>query len=339
MIRLVKLLVWIVIILVGIFGYKYYSFINSATCYDGIGGVGYVTIKKGDTFKNAILYRYDSELFTKIYLKLNPPDFELQAGTYDIECWDIGSYIEQLKKPINESDEQVTFLEGWNIYDIDKTLAEKGLIESGAFTSYVTTVASFAGLKADYGFISDAETLEGFLYPDTYAINPNSFSIEDLVRKMLARFQNKVIDSGIISDMGSIEILDIITMASIVQKEANKADNPEEIAIIAGILKKRVDENWQIGADATICYAHGLATQDCGPSEVFKYLYDDNKYNTRVIEGMPMGPIANPEAEVIDATINSKSSPYYFYLHDNSGQIHYGETNADHERNKNQYLR
>ena len=87
---------------------------------------------------------------------------------------------------------------------------------------------------------------------------------------------------------------------------------------VPGILKKRVDENWQIGADATICYAHGLATQDCGPSEVFKYLYDDNKYNTRVIEGMPMGPIANPEAEVIDATINSKSSPYYFYLHDNS---------------------
>ena len=52
--------------------------------------------------------------------------------------------------------------------------------------------------------------------------------------------------------MGSIEILDIINMASIVQKEANKRDNPEEIALIAGILKKRAQEGWQIGADATL---------------------------------------------------------------------------------------
>lgn len=63
--------------------------------------------------------------------------------------------------------------------------------------------------------------------------------------------------------MGSIEILDVVNLASIVQKEANKADNPEELAIIAGILKKRLDEGWQIGADATICYPYKIATQDC----------------------------------------------------------------------------
>jgi cell division protein YceG involved in septum cleavage len=84
--------------------------------------------------------------------------------------------------------------------------------------------------------------LEGFLYPDTYAINPANFTIEGLVRKMLSNFQVKVIDSGILADMGSIEMLDIINMASIVQKEANKRDNPEEIALIAGILKKRAKE-------------------------------------------------------------------------------------------------
>jgi len=59
---------------------------------------------------------------------------------------------------------------------------------------------------------------------------------------MLGNFKLKVIDTGILSDMGSIEILNVINLASIVQKEANKADNPEEIAIVAGILKKRLDE-------------------------------------------------------------------------------------------------
>lgn len=127
-------------------------------------------------------------------------------------------------------------------------------------------------------------------------------------------------------------------MASIVQKEANKKDNPEEIAIIAGILKKRLDEGWMIGADATICYPYEIATQDCGPSEVLEYLYEKNEYNTRQMVGLPITPIANPEAEVIDATINSLDSAYYYYLHDNSGQIHYGITGADHERNKIRYI-
>lgn len=186
--------------------------------------------------------------------------------------------------------------------------------------------------------MADTETLEGFLYPDTYNINPNNFRVKDLVASQLQNFQRKVIDSGIITDMGSIEILDIINMASIVQKEANKADNPEELAIIAGILKKRLNEGWQIGADATVCYAHAIATQDCTPSEVLQYLYEKNEYNTRQMTGLPATAIANPEAEVIEATIQSKDSPYYYYLHDSTGQIHYGITDADHNRNKDSYL-
>lgn len=339
MLKILKLIIWIAIISGGIFYYQYNSFINKFTCIDTVEGTGYVEVKKGDTFRDAIKSRYNEELFTKIYLKLNPPDFELQVGLYDITCWDIWSFIEQLKTPINATDEKVTFLEGWNIYDIDQTLTNKWLITAWEFSNYVTDVSKFAWLKADYPFISDAETLEWFLYPDTYNINPNSFTVEGLVRKMLTNFQTKVIDSGIITDMGSIEIIDIINMASIVQKEANIKDNPEEIALIAGVLKKRLAEWWQIGADATVCYPFKISTQDCTPTEVLQYLYEKNTYNTRQMVGLPAGPIANPEASVIEATINSTSSEYYYYLHDNSGQIHYGVTNADHERNKNTYLR
>lgn len=54
--------------------------------------------------------------------------------------------------------------------------------------------------------------------------------------------------------------------------------------------------------------------------------------------GLPKGPIANPEAAVIQATIQSKDSDYYYYLHDGEGKIHYGVTNADHEANKAKYL-
>lgn len=300
---------------------------------------GYLEVEKGWNFRTALGQIYDNNFFIKLYLRENTPDFELQAGKYEIACGDISEIIESLRQPINETDEQITFLEGWNIYDIDITLSEAGLIESGTFSDFATDCEQFCSLKVDYTFIADASTLEGFLYPDTYAINPNNFTIWELVKKMLGRFQEKVIHSGIISDMGSIEILDTLTMASIVQKEANKRDNPEEIALIAGILKKRLDEGWQIGADATICYPYKIATQDCTPSKVLEYLYEKNDYNTRQMVGLPKWPIANPEAEVIEATLNSRDSKYYYYLHDNSGQIHYGVTGADHEANKNKYLR
>lgn len=299
---------------------------------------GYMTVEKGENFSSVLSEIFGNDLFVKLYLRQNPPDFGLQAGKYQIPSGTIEEIIDALKKPLNESDENITFLEGWNIYDIDKTLVSEWLIKAGAFVDFVTSCESFCPLKADYAFISDAETLEGFLYPDTYAVNPNSFTIENLVRKMLTNFQVKVIDSGILVDMGSIEILDVINMASIVQKEANKRDNPEEIALIAGILKKRAVEWWQIGADATVCYTHKIATSDCTPTEVLKYLYDKNDYNTRQIVGLPVWPIANPEAAVIEATMKSKDSAYYYYLHDNDGKIHYGVTNADHESNKQKYL-
>jgi len=111
----------------------------------------------------------------------------------------------------------------------------------------VTDCEYFCTHKYDIAFIADTETLEGFLYPDTYAINPNTFTIENLVGRMLRNFQTKVIDSGIISDMGSIEILDVINMASIVQKEVTfqgktDAEIFEEASKVAGILLKRQRE-------------------------------------------------------------------------------------------------
>lgn len=333
--RIIKLIIWILVIGGGILWWKYTQFQNAPLVTEES-----IIEINGGGFQSALTQAWASPLFTKYYLSRNTPNFQLQKGRYIIPAnATITIYIESLRTPLNESDEFITFLEGWNIYDIDKTLSERWLIEAGDFSNFATDCEQFCPLKAEYSFIADASTLEGFLYPDTYAINPTNFTIESLTRKMLDNFKGKVIDSGIISDMGSIEILDVINMASIVQKEANKQDNPEEMAIIAGILKKRLEEGWMIGADATVCYAHEIATQDCTPAEVLEYLYEVNWYNTRQMIWLPETPISNPEAEVIDATLNSIDSEYYYYLHDTTGQIHYGITGADHEANKNAYLR
>jgi UPF0755 protein len=153
---------------------------------------------------------------------------------------------------------------------------------------------------------------------------------------MLKNFRAKIINSGLISDMWSIELFDIITLASIVEKEER---NSSEKSTVAGILKKRLDEWWMIGADITVCYPFRLTAEECKLS-VTKYLYEVNDYNTRQKTGLPAGPIWNPSFESINATINSKDSEYYYYLHDTlTGQIYYGRTNAEHDRNKQLYLR
>jgi len=313
--KLIKIIIVISLLIVGVLFGRYQSFVKEITCSEW----GTVNITKWSTLQWTLQNMFHQDLLVKVYLKLNPPDFVLQAGRYNLECNTISEAIEWFKIPINDTDISLRFLEGWNIYDIDQYLSWTGLIDIWDFSNY-------------------AKKFEWFLYPDTYAINPNNFYIQWLVEKMRSNFNNKT-RNIIPHSYTEQQIHELLTLASIVQKEANKADNPAEIAIIAGILKKRLDEWWMIGADATVCYAHQISTRDCTPQKVLEYLYDENSYNTRVIAWLPAGPIGNPEDVIIRATLNSTSSSYYYYLHDNSGQIHYGKTNAEHIRNKQLYLR
>lgn len=339
MVRFIKLVVWILIISGGIFFWQYSSFENTIltekeTTLEVTGG----------GFQSTLIDAWANPVFTKLYLKENTPDFNLQKGRYIIPAnADVKTYLESLKNPLNETDIQLTFLEGWNIFDIDEFLVNKNLIKTWEFISYATNAENIRLLKQDdsqktYPFLMFAQSLEGFLYPDTYAINPNNFTVENLARRMLDRFDEKVFTAykKTENNINYKSFLDDIIMASIVEKEER---NPLERPTVAGILKKRLDENWMIGADITVCYAHKLTSEQCKLS-VTKYLYDKNDYNTRQKVGLPTWPIGNPSYSSIKAVLESKESPYYYYLHDTvTGKIYYGRTEAEHNRNKQLYLR
>jgi len=335
MVRLLKLIIWIFIISGGIFFFWYNKFISSEWCIDYVGQNwdGFFYVDSGETFSSTLAKHpaFENEFYRKIYLKLNPPNFELQAWKYQIQCGGIQEFINNLSKPLNETDEFITFLEGWNIFDIDEYLLNQGLIEEWSFIQY----AENHNLWGEYVFLEWISSLEWYLYPDTYAINPNNFSVEILARKMLDNFNTKIFQEYLV-DADNETIFEIITLASIVEKEER---NPSEKATVAGILKKRLDEWWMIGADITVCYPFRLTAEECKLS-VTKYLYEKNDYNTRQKVWLPAGPIGSPAEDTIIATLFPKETSYYYYLHDTqTGQIYYGVTNADHERNKQLYLR
>jgi len=337
--RLFKLIIWIAIIGWVVFWNKYSTFTNTPLSKEKPTTV---TIQKWDyysTLNNKFLDEDWNEildpLYLKIYLKLNPPSVpNLQAGSYKItKGTTLSTLFEQLEKPIQSEEVTVTFLEWWNIFDIDEYLTNRELIEEWAFMKYART-NWIEEQRGRYPFLEKAITLEWFLYPDSYRLFVNQFSPEYLASKMLDNFETKVYEK-ILEWKSNEEILEIVNIASILEKEEkNDAEKPT----VAWILKKRYEDNWMIWADITVCYPHDLTAEEC-KLVVTEYINEVNEYNTRTKTGLPKTPIGNPQFSSVEAVVNPKDTPHWFYLHNtNTGKIYYAKTNAEHEYNKANYL-
>ena len=296
-----------------------------------------ITINRWDTFSSLANKLDLNDFYYKIYLNKNKPDFELQAWKYKINSWaTIEEVIKSLDKPALVDEISLTFLEWWNIYDIDDFLTKKWLINKNEYINYVTSKEKIFALTKFYKFIyPELNTLEWYLYPDTYKLDKNNFKINKLVIKQLDNFENKVYNK-ILKKYSPEKIQEILKLASIVEKEERSVKNKP---IVAWILKKRLNNWWPIWADITVCYPHKLTSQQC-KMVISKYIAEKNEYNTRTMTWLPKTPIWNPSYQTIKATINDIKTSYWYYLHDTkTGQIYYATDNAWHEQNKRLYLR
>ncbi len=330
--KLFTIIILIIAFLVYIVSYLSYSSFKSEKITENSKKV---TINMWDTFQNLDkkFPKLDS-FWYKIYLKNNMPDYELQAWDYMVKDWlKVESFLESFRYPIIEEDE-ITLLEGWNIFDYDLYLTQKWLISEWEYISYVENKEKIEKLTDFFPFLKWLDTLEWYLYPDTYKIDKSNFKINNFVIKQLENFENKVY-KNILWELSNSEVEKLIKLASIVEKEEKiEANKP----IVAWILKKRLVSDWMIWADITVCYPYRLTSEEC-KMVVSKYINEENDYNTRTKYWLPKTPIWNPSLSTIKATLNYKESPYWFYLHDKSGQIHYWKTNEEHIQNKNSYLR
>lgn len=157
-------------------------------------------------------------------------------------------------------------------------------------------------------FLFKAKGLEGYLFPDTYFFLTTA-NEADVLDSMSENFNKKIkIISPDIFASGKTEE-DIITMASIIEKEA-KGESDRKF--ISGILWKRIEQNIPLQVDAAT-----------------------DTYKTR---GLPKSPIGNPGLRAIEAAIYPQNSPYLYYLHDKNGDIHYAKSFTEHRRNVLKYL-
>lgn len=264
--------------------------------------------------------------FFQFYVEHKEVDQKLQSGRFVFrENYTLDQIVDTLANE-KGAEISVTLLEGWTARQIAEKLEEQGL----------TTAESFMECIENCNFewdILPGDYVEGYLYPDTYFVNPLNYNDEAFIDRLISTLDSKLTEEdrrGIKNSPYSFE--EIMIMASIVEREERvESERPT----VAGILWNRFDEGAGLGADATVLY--GLGRTSGGLT--YQDLQDDSPYNTRKYAGLPPTPISNPSLSSIRAAIFPEETDYWYYLHDDAGQVHYAKTLEGHNENKARYIR
>jgi UPF0755 protein len=172
---------------------------------------------------------------------------------------------------------------------------------------------------------------EGYLFPDTYFLSP-LVTEQEIVDTMTSMFDERTKKLESLFTASKYTKVEHIIMASIIEGEAF---TDKERPIVAGILWKRLEKGMALQVDATFAYTLGKASKDLTVQD----LKTDSPYNTYTRKGLPPTPIGNPGLPSIEASLKPESSPYWYYLHDTRGSIHYARTYEEHLQNKKLYLK
>ena len=329
----------VLIIILVYLGYSYarYQYLLGVAVNQGNPSNISIVIKKGDSVSTIAKNLGQKDLIVdedtfKTYAKWSGFDRKIVAGRFLLnQTMTIPQIVGKISD-LNQGQIVLTVPEGSTIKDIDQKLFDLGIGGPGEFIQAVKDFDNYS----KYPFLDASKmqqlphALEGYLFPDTYFIDPGSYNPQNLIDIMLKNFQKKISTDNLWSDQDGKSLYDTITMASIVEKEVR---TDQDRPIVAGILWKRLEKHWQLGADATLLYLKDDNTIN------YSDLQDNSPYNTRKMTGLPPGPICNPGIKSIIAALNPQSSPYFYYLtRSDTGEVIYAQTNDEQNANRAKYL-
>ena len=216
----------------------------------------------------------------------------------------------------------VTFPSGWRKEQIADLLTKKLGWSEAERTHWIEIDTAPAG-----------DLTEGVYYGDTYLI-PVDQDPGYVAGRLRGRFQDVFAPYATEAALRGIPWQDIVTMASLIEREAAKDDKH----LISGILWNRIDSGMGLQVDATLQYMRGTRGNWWPvPSASDKKV--DSLFNTYKYRGLPPHPIANPSLESIEAALHPAKTNCVYYLHDDDGTIHCSQTYAGQIRNVNRYLK
>lgn len=297
-----------------------------------------VLVKSGDSAKSVANILEEKGIIgnaghLRSYLDDHDLETKILAGRFELSASMPIKQISEIITDAKQAKNFVTIPEGYSIKQIDARLTEMQLTQTGKFIDATKKFNDWSS----YPFLPKSSMqgnllpLEGFLFPDTYKIDPGNFSSDHLIGLMLNNFKKKLpadIDTQLAQK--NISLFELITTASMLEKEVR---HETDMPIIAGIIWKRSNEGWFLNIDATLLY--DLNRQNLTKKD----LEQDSPYNTYTRKGMPPGPIGNPGIKTIMASLNPVKTSHWFYITDpKNGKAIFADTNDQQNRNRAKYL-
>jgi len=281
----------------------------------------------------------DADLFN-LYLRVTGLERRIEAGNFMLaETMTMPEVAESLQNALFE-EAIVTIPEGFRVEEIAERLSEANIMETDQFLQAVRSPRTLANFD-EYDFLQSLPadgSLEGYLFPDTYRLPVFASSPELVIGSFLDNFESKVGSDGLSGGSSGLNSHDLLTLASIVEREAVQAD---ERPLIASVYLNRLNAacpdvgGRYLQADPTVQYARGtVGDWWWEPQSVEEYASVVSPYNTYLNEGLPPGPIANPGLSAIESTRNPEQTSYCFFLGTGEDGRHvFAATLAEHEQN------
>nr|MBN1229755.1 endolytic transglycosylase MltG [Anaerolineae bacterium] len=303
----------------------------------------YFTVNPGETARDVATNLSEHGLITSEqvfirYLQFYGLDVQLETGIFALTRTMPIPDIAGTLTGSNQVELVLTITEGWRREQIAAWLdTQTDLPFTGQdFLNATQGPARWYGQHTIVNTIPESATLEGYLFPDTYFISMDA-NADDLVTKMLERLSVQL--DGELSQgySGSFSSLyDILTVASIVEREAVVA---EERAVIASVYLNRLQIGMNLEADPTVQYAMGFQPAtgqwwnlDLTANDYYSVI---SPYNTYLNPGLPPGPIASPGFDAIRAVLQPEDTPYLYFRTtcDGSGRHNFAITYEEHLAN------
>lgn len=221
----------------------------------------------------------------------------------------------------------ITFPEGLTIRQMARSFEQAGLGPAKDFTDAALEVQILSGIDPA------ARDLEGYLFPDTYAL-PRRASARDLVTRMVGRFTSVMTPQfrQEAADWG-LSVRQAVTLASLIEKETAA---PEERPVVAAVYHNRLRLRIGLQCDPTVIYALELRGGFNG-NLTKADLAIDSPYNTYRYRGLPPGPIAAPGRSSLEAAVRPAPVDYLYFVSRNDGTHAFASTLAEHNRNVQKY--
>lgn len=294
-----------------------------------------IVVEQGDNLRDIANKLYELGVIRSrnyFYYKGKSIGNDIKTGEYKVEP---NMTFEEIYKLLTIGGEtytiNVTFPEGFTLYQFATKLEENGLVDKDKFIA--ATENYFDENLSDEVDNKDMYfSLEGYLFPDTYFFSKNQNEadiVAMLTRTLNDKWTQEMEDQLIKMDRTKHEIL---TIASLIEREAY---NDDERATIAGVIYNRLEVGMPLQIDASVIYGKGKGKEHS--SVLTKNdLIEPNPYNTYVNVGLPPGPIASPGLNSIIAALYPEEHEYFYYVMGENGHV-FSKTYEEHLKNVENY--